>query len=106
MMNSDNVQAGTVTLETLEKTGWVEWEEFPQEVSDDWHKSLGMADGLMNTENEFPSEWEHSQTWKDDQDRIRKVSAHRHASATCYPTNQHGLAVIGHRRFHGKHCQR
>ncbi|EUC28781.1 hypothetical protein COCVIDRAFT_105317 [Bipolaris victoriae FI3] len=73
-MNSDNVQAGTVTLEKLEKTGWVEWEDFPEEVSNDWRKSIGKADGLMNTANEFAREWDHDEMWTDDQGRERRPS--------------------------------
>lgn len=81
-MNSDNVQAGKVTRETLRNTGWQELEEFPEQLSDDWRDSLGTADGLMNKANEFPSQWDHEEPWTDDEGRVRDVSAHSHASFT------------------------
>ncbi|EUC41394.1 hypothetical protein COCMIDRAFT_106287 [Bipolaris oryzae ATCC 44560] len=71
-MKSDNVQAGTVTREILENTGWRELEEVPEHLSDDWRESLGTGDGLMNTANEFPSQWDHEEVWKDDEGRVRE----------------------------------
>lgn len=82
MMNSDNVQAGTVTRETLKNTGWRELDQVPEQLSNDWHESLGAADGLTNTANEFPSQWDHEELWTDDQDRVRQVGAHSHATST------------------------
>ncbi|EMD58282.1 hypothetical protein COCSADRAFT_104241 [Bipolaris sorokiniana ND90Pr] len=73
-MNSDNVQAGTVTRETLKNTGWRELDQVPEQLSNDWHESLGAADGLTNTANEFPSQWDHEELWTDDQDRVRQPS--------------------------------
>ncbi|KAF1934629.1 hypothetical protein EJ02DRAFT_507419 [Clathrospora elynae] len=59
-MDRDDVVAGTVTLETLLSTGWEEDDEQDEEIPADYRKSLGRADGLLNTANEFPRGWDHS----------------------------------------------
>ncbi|KNG45771.1 hypothetical protein TW65_07517 [Stemphylium lycopersici] len=74
MMNSDDVQAGTVTRETLVSTGWKEDTAIAEQLPAAWHESLGNADGMMNTENEYPRQWDHSLVWTDDQGRQRQPS--------------------------------
>lgn len=84
MMNSDDVQAGTVTRETLVSTGWKEETAIAEQLPAAWHESLGNADGMMNTENEYPRQWDHSLVWTDDQGRQRQVRVHSYASAAFY----------------------
>ncbi|KAL0943117.1 uncharacterized protein CTRU02_201003 [Colletotrichum truncatum] len=74
MMNSQNVQPGTVTKDELEKTGWEEDDEISDEEAHEWRKSLETADGKMNVDNEFPRAWYHSNPWKDDQGRTRRAT--------------------------------
>lgn len=54
MLNSDDVVAGIVTLEKLRLTGWEEDDEQDEAIPADHRKSLGRADGLLNTANEVP----------------------------------------------------
>ena len=91
MMDSDDVVAGTVTLETLLSTGYEEDDEQDPVIPNDYRKSLGRADGLLNTANEVPRGWDHTKMWTGPDGRDRKVRGHSRASATIYFTNLHGL---------------
>jgi hypothetical protein len=93
MMNSNDVIAGTVTLKTLESTGWEEDDEQDEEIPADYRKSIGKADGLLNTANEVPRGWDHSNMWKGDDGREREVRGHSRASATIDFTDVHGFAL-------------
>lgn len=93
MMGRDDVEAGTVTLETLLSTGWEDDEEQDEGIPANFRKSLGRADGLLNTANEVSQSWEHSNIWTGDDGRERKVRDHSRASATIYFTDLHGLAL-------------
>lgn len=103
MMNSDDVIDGTVTLETLLSVGWDEDDEVDEEIPIDYRRSLGRADGLTNTANEFVRVWYHSNKWTGDDGKERRVRAHSRASATFYFTDLHVLAVIGDHSYNGKH---
>ncbi|XPS71826.1 hypothetical protein M3J09_004003 [Ascochyta lentis] len=70
-MGSDDVVAGTVTLETLLSTGWEEDDELDEMVPASYHMALGRADGLLNTANEVPRGWDHSNIWTGDDGRER-----------------------------------
>ena len=91
MMNSDDLQVGTLTLQTLLSTGWEEDDEVEEGIIKAWRKGLGTANGLMNTANEFPRSWDHVNIWTDDQGRIRLVRIRSHATATLYFTDLHDL---------------
>ena len=92
-MDSDNVVAGTVTLETLLSTGWEENDEVAENQVANYRESLGSADGLLNTANEVPRDWDHSNMWTGEDGRAREVRGHSRASATMYFTDLHGLAL-------------
>jgi hypothetical protein len=93
MMNSADVKAGTVTLETLLSSGWVEDDDMDPYIPANYRESLGRADGLLNTANEVPRSWDHSNVWTNDDGRIRQVRGHSRASATVYFTDLHGLTL-------------
>ncbi|OAG17328.1 hypothetical protein CC77DRAFT_1042963 [Alternaria alternata] len=71
-MDSDDVVAGTVTLETLLSTGYEEDDEQDPVIPNDYRKSLGRADGLLNTANEVPRGWDHTKMWTGPDGRDRK----------------------------------
>ena len=73
MMNSDDVQAGTVTKEELLSTGWEEDDEEDPAIPESYHESLGKADGLLNMGNGFSRSWYHSNMWTGDDGRVREV---------------------------------
>ncbi|USP82101.1 hypothetical protein yc1106_09375 [Curvularia clavata] len=73
-MHSEDAQAGTVTKETLKLTGWEEDAISSEDVSKDWHESLGTADGLMNTDNEVTRVWDHDNHWEDNEGRKRRYT--------------------------------
>ena len=94
MMNSDNAKAGTETRETLESTGWEEDDlEDDPEMVEEWRTYLEGADGLLNTDNETPRYWGHSNPWIGKDGRKRWVRGHHRASATVYFTDLHLLAL-------------
>jgi hypothetical protein len=93
MMNSNDVMAGTVTLKTLESTGWEEDDEQDPEIPNYYRETLGKADGLLKTANEVSRGWDHSNMWKGDDGRERDVRGHSRASATIDFTDLHGLAL-------------
>ncbi|KAF1922326.1 uncharacterized protein M421DRAFT_412960 [Didymella exigua CBS 183.55] len=71
MMNSNDVVARTVTLETLLSAGWEEDDEQDEAIPADYRKSLGRADGLLNTANEVSQGWDHVNIWTGDDGRER-----------------------------------
>jgi len=91
MMNSVDVKAGTVTLETLLSTGYEEDDDMDSYISASYRESIGRADGLLNTANEVPRGWYHSNVWTDDDGEIRQVRGHSRASATICFTDVHDL---------------
>ena len=93
MMNSDDVIAGTVTLETLLSTEWKEDDEQDEEIPKDYRFSLGRADGLLNMANMVSRGWDHMSKWTGDDGRERDVRGHSHASASVYFTDLHNLAL-------------